>query len=229
MRLAIIPARGGSKRLPRKNVLPFRGEPMLVHPLRACLESNLFDRVIVSTEDSEITDAARSAGGEVKGRPESLTTDTSSIAEVCVDLLERLAREGYRPELFCLVFATAVFITPEDLRNALEMLDQEPVADSILGVSEFNLQAHQALKEEDGFLTPMWPDLVRRKSQELPRFVASNGTLSWVRRKAFMDLKNFPLERLRGYEIPYLRSIDIDTADDYELALSITDADLIQS
>ena len=162
-------------------------------------------------------------------RPESLTTDTSSIAEVCVDLLERLAEEGYRPELFCLVFATAVFITPDDVRNALELLDREPVADLVLGVSEFNLQAHQALKEQDGFLTPMWPDLVRRKSQELPRFVASNGTLSWTRCAAFLEQKNFPLERMRGYEIPYLRAIDIDTAADFELAQKIADMDLAQT
>ena len=202
---------------------------MLVHPLRACLESELFDRVIVSTEDDEIADAARSAGGEVMERPESLTTDTSSIAEVCVDLLERLAEEGYRPELFCCVFATAVFITSEDVRNALELLDQEPVADLVLGVSEFNLQAHQALREQGGFLTPMWPDLVRRKSQELPRFVAGNGTLSWVRCAAFLDKKNFPLERMRGYETPYLRAIDIDTAADYALAQAIADADFAQT
>ena len=220
-RLAIIPARGGSKRLPRKNVLPFKGVPIIAHPIRACLECALFDRLIVSTEDAEISKIAQAAGAETMDRPAALSTDQSTVAEVCADVLRRLAADRYRPEVFCCVYATAAFLTADDFRESLALLDRSPPADHVLGVSEFNLQPHQALREEGGFLVPMWPELVRRKSQSLPRFVAGNGTLSWVRTARFLETDNFPIEVMRGYEMSRLRMVDIDTSEDYAAALPI--------
>ena len=224
-RLAIIPARGGSKRLPRKNLLPFNGKPMLAHPIAACRESGLFDRIIVSTDDTEIAAAAQAAGAEIMDRPNKLATDRSSVAEVCTDLPKRLADDGYEPEVFCCAFATAVFVTAKDLKASRALLDQPPPADIVLGVSAFNLQPHQAMFEENGLLKPMWPDLLRRKSQALPGFVASNGTFSWVRTQRFIDAGNFPLEPMRGYEMSRLRTVDIDTAEDYAFALAISQTD----
>lgn len=222
-RLAIIPARGGSKRLPRKNLLPLNGKPILAHPIGACLDSGLFDRVIVSTEDPEIADAARRAGAEVLDREAELASDESTVADVCADVLDRLSGDGFAADVFCVVYATAAFLTAEDLEKSLPLLERPPGANIVLGVSEYNLQPQQALRGSDGYLVPMWPELIRRKSQYLPRFVASNGTFCWVQTVKFIEEGNFPLERMRGYEISRLRAVDIDTAEDYAIALAITE------
>ncbi len=222
-RLAIIPARGGSKRLPRKNVLPFMGQPMLAYPVRACLDSGLFDRVIVTTEDDEIAEAARAAGAEVAGRTPDLASDRAGVADVCADLIAGLAAAGYEPAVFCCVYATAVFVTADDLRDSLALIDQPPEADAVMGVSSYDLQPHIALRDDGPFLTPMWSELIDRKSQDMPGLVASNGTVYWLRTEAFRRSKSFYPTRLKGYEMPRRRAIDIDTDDDYRFALALAE------
>ena len=222
-RIAIIPARGGSKRLPRKNVLPFMGRPMLAHPVHACLDSGLFDRVIVSTEDEEIAAVAQAAGAEVLHRDSNLATDHAGVAKVCADTLHRLSRTGFEPVIFCCLYATAVFVTSDDLHHSLALMEAPPEVDGIMGVSLYNLQPHVALREDNGFLSPMWPELINHKSQEMPRLVASNGTLYWLRTAAFRVSQTFYLRRLRGYEMPRHRVIDIDTDEDYRMALLLAE------
>lgn len=221
-RLAIIPARGNSKRLPRKNILPINGTPMIAFPIRACLESRLFDKVVVSTEDPEIAEIASAEGAMVSSRCNELTTDDSSIAEVCLALLQELADTGYRPDEFCCVYATAVFMTPADLANALTLLHNNCGTNMVMGVSKFNLQAHQAMFYSNGFLKPMWPELMGRKSQQMPELVASNGTLIWTRTDQFQQEGAFPRSGIRGYTIPHFRAIDIDTEEDYKLLSLLT-------
>ena len=222
-RIAIIPARGGSKRLPRKNVLPILGKPMLAYPIQAAQQSEMFDRIIVSTEDEEIEQAALEAGAEVFQRPEALAQDRARVVEVCKHVLDVLNSQNEQPEFFCCIYATAVFVTPEDLRNSFQLFNQEPHPDVVMGVSEFNLHPVQALEEKDGFLAPKWPEYLDIQSQFHPQLVASNGTLYWARTNYFEQNPSFYCSRLKGYPIPKRRAIDLDTQEDLDFACLIAE------
>ena len=222
-RVAIIPARGGSKRLPRKNVLTILGQPMLAHPVKNALESKLFDRVIVSTEDSEIEKAALEAGAEVFKRPEELAQDRSTVVQVCKHTLEVLNNQNEFPEFFCCIYATAIFITGKDLKDSFQLFYEKPEPDVVMGVSDFNLHPVQALEESDGFLAPKWPEYLGMQSQFHPRLVASNGTIYWARTRYFIQNPNFYCTRLKGFKIKKMRAIDLDTKEDLEYAKSIAE------
>ncbi|WP_321494908.1 acylneuraminate cytidylyltransferase family protein [uncultured Desulfobacter sp.] len=221
-RIAVIPARGGSKRLPRKNILPVLGRPMLHYPVKAALDSGCFDRVIVSTEDEEIRNIALGAGAEVMNRPDHLTRDQSTVAQVCLDVLARLSEhEEITSDWFCCIYATAIFITPEDICSALAMVEKDTRANCVMGVSDFNLQPLQSLeKDAEGFLKPRWQECMLQ-SQFHPQLVASNGTLYWVRTKDFVQQKSFYTDKMLGYKIPWIRAIDLDTPGDYDIACRI--------
>ena len=220
-RVAIIPARGGSKRLPRKNVLPIQGRPMLYYPVQTALKSKMFDRVIVSTEDEEIAKAAMGAGAEVFKRPISLAQDRATVVQVCKNVLDSLADQDTHPDFFCCIYATAIFITVKDIAKSFDLFDQKPNPDVIMGVSEFNLQPVQALEKKNGFLIPKWPEYLGAQSQFQPYLVASNGTLYWARTRAFKKNPTFYCNKLKGFAIPILRAIDLDTPEDLEMAKAI--------
>lgn len=218
--IAIIPARGGSKRLLRKNILPINGKPMISYPILTAIKSGLFDEVIVSTEDKEISLIAESFGAIVSKRPESLAQDRSTVVQVCEDILEK---DEYKTvESFCCIYATAIFITPEDIINSFKLLTTKPPADYVMGVSGFNYHPVQGLKEMDGYLQSMWPEYNDKQSQFYPHLVVSNGTLYWAKRTAFLRDKTFYGERLVGYQLDSDHTVDIDTPEDYENAKKLS-------
>jgi CMP-N-acetylneuraminic acid synthetase len=223
-RIAVIPARGGSKRLPRKNVLPVLGKPMISYPVRAALDSGVFERVIVSTEDAAIADTARSAGAEVLPRRDELATDQATVTQVCLDVLEQVGRAGALPESFCCIYATAIFLEARDLSESLRLLDVDPRCEGVMGVSRYPIHPYKALQWDDGYLKAMWPEQNERKSQEYPDLVASNGTLYWARSAAFRRNPTFYAMRLRGYVVPAARAVDIDTPEDYEWAQRLAES-----
>lgn len=225
-RIAIIPARGGSKRLPRKNVLPILGQPMLSYPVKCALKSGMFDKVIVSTEDAEIERAAEDAGAEVIKRPQELCQDRSTVVQVCKNVLNILRQQNIQPEYFCCIYATAIFITPEDIINSFHIFDQIPKPDVVMGVSEFNLHPVQALENKGHFLTPKWPEYLSIQSQFYPKLLASNGTLYWAQTDYFEKNPNFYCYRMKGYILPKLRAIDLDTEEDLELVRLVADKTL---
>lgn len=216
--VAIIPARGGSKRLPGKNIIPISGKPAISYPIEAALKARIFDRVIVSTEDEEIKDISKNCGAEVFDRPEELAGDKVGVVDVCMDVLKKLGEDGISPDSFCCIYATAVFLQPSDLIKSCRILEQHPEGDVVMGVSKYNLQPDQAMVDEGGVLKPRWPDLVRLQSQDKEGQVASNGTLYWAETKKFLRQKSFYVEKMMGYEIPWMRAIDIDTPEDLENA-----------
>jgi len=215
--VAIIPARGGSKRLPRKNILPILGKPMLSYPVNAALQCGLFDQVIVSTEDDEIRGIAIQSGAQVMNRPGMLAGDDAGVVQVCRDVLEKLHHGGINPTRFCCIYATALFITPEDLRRSFQLMEKYPDTEVVMGVSGYNLNPLQALGPKgDGCLTPQRPDDCKLQSQFHPKLVASNGTLYWAKVQAFLKSQTFYPESLRGYEIPWIKAIDLNTPEDYQ-------------
>lgn len=209
--VALIPARGSSKRLPRKNILELGGLPMLAYPIRAARESGLFDRILVSTEDAEIAEVARRHGAEVIQRPPEIAQDRSTVVQVCLHALERLPDV----ERLCCLYATAVLLRPESIVAAHALLDAPPAADFVMGVSEYEHPPVQALKaDEQGYLSYMWPEWRGVQSQSHPHLVVSNGSLYWARAGALKSEQTFYGSRLKGYVVPEQEVADIDTPED---------------
>lgn len=219
--VAIIPARGGSKRLSKKNIIPVQGKPMLTYPVINAIKSELFDKVIVSTEDKLIGQVGQEAGAMVIKRPERLSQDRSTVVEVCEHVLGELGKEGIVPDYFCCIYATAIFLTPKDMIKAFQLLTESSEANVVMGVSKFNLQPVQALETVNGFLSPKWPEYAKVQSQFHPPLVVSNGTLYWAKTERFLQQKTFYDKNLIGYEIPWVRALDIDTPESLQIVKAL--------
>ncbi len=216
--VALIPARGGSKRLPRKNITEVGGVPMLAHPIMAARASGLFEHIYVSTEDAEIAATANQFGAEIIERPMEIAMDRSTVVEVCIHALET----NPDIEILCCIYATAVLLTPETLILAHTLLDGESEADFVMGVSEYEHPPLQALKSDDnGYLSYQWPEWRGVQSQFQPHLVVSNGTFYWARRQALLEEKSFYGHRLRGAIVPPVEVSDIDTREDLVRVVSM--------
>ncbi len=216
--LAVIPARGGSKRLKRKNILPFMDKPMMTHTIASAGQSGLFKRVLVSTEDAEISMIALEYGAEVVMRPHSLAGDSARVVDVCAHVLESESLSGRYYDIMVCLYATAPLRRAEDIRAVSAMIEPG-VCDFAMAITRFRQPPHQALKmDHKGFLAPMWPDLVDLKSQEVPEMFVDNGSTYAVTVKAFLEHMTFYGPNLRGHEMPFHNSVDIDTSEDLTLA-----------
>jgi pseudaminic acid cytidylyltransferase len=223
--IAVIPARGGSKRLPRKNIVDFHGRPMMSYTIEAAHDCGCFDRIVVSTEDLEIAEVARKFGAEVDARPAKLATDEARVTDLCLELLDRERRAGRTWTTMACLYATAPLRTASDIKATVELLEPD-LCDFAMAVSRYPLPPHQALKRDnDGTLSPMWPQLVDLRASDLPELVVDNGSTYVVDCAAFELHKTFFGPKLRGHEMPRQRSIDIDTRDDLEYARQVA-ADL---
>jgi len=217
-RLALIPARGGSKRLPRKNIIDFGGRPILAYTVESALETGLFDRVCVSTEDPEIADAARAAGAEILSRPDTLATDAARVVDVCLQGLDLEAEAGRTYDVLACLYATAPLRGAADIA-AVTRLVQPGVCDFAMAVTDYDQSPHQALKlGENGQLDPMWPELVNLRRSEVPPLMVDNGSTYAVTVETFREHRSFYGPGLRGHQMPRERSIDIDLPGDLDLA-----------
>jgi pseudaminic acid cytidylyltransferase len=217
-RLAIIPARGGSKRLPRKNILPFLGRPIIAHTIDAATASGCFKRILVSTEDAEIADAARAAGADIHQRDPLLATDAATLAEVCLNILASEEREERTYDTFACLYATSPLRRADDIVAVVAMAERSDI-DFALAVTTYPLPPHQALRIDDnGALEPMWPELVDLRSDKIGRLVVDNGSTNAAKVMAFRAHRTFYGPRLAGHVMPRERSVDIDEQSDYDLA-----------
>jgi CMP-N-acetylneuraminic acid synthetase len=217
--VALIPARGGSKRLPRKNLTNFFGRPIIAYTIEAALGSGCFECVVVSTEDAEIAEVAREWGAMVDRRPPALATDVARVVDVCLDFLDRERDAARKWRRMVCLYATAPLRTAADIRATLELLEPDVCAFA-MAVTAYDLPPHQALKlGAVGGLTPMWPDLIGRRVSEVPPLRVDNGSTYAVEIEAFRRHRTFYGPGLRGHDMPRARSIDIDTDDDLEMAV----------
>jgi len=217
-KLALIPARGGSKRLPRKNVLPFLGKPILAYTIEAARLSGVFDAIVVSTEDAEIAEVAQQWGATVDPRPPALAQDSSTIVEVCVELLHRRAASGVQDSQLCCLYATAPLRGADDIRAVMALLETPDCAFAI-AATHYTHYPHQALKwQVDGRVEPMWPELATQRADRLGPMVAGNGSTYAVDVDAFLAQRAFYGPGMRAHLMPFERSVDIDTAEDFALA-----------
>ncbi|MEE2001199.1 MULTISPECIES: pseudaminic acid cytidylyltransferase [Alkalimonas] len=217
MTIAIIPARGGSKRIPRKNVRLFAGQPMISWPLRMALASGLFERVLVSTDDAEIASVAREEGAEVPFiRPDSLAHDMAATVPVIQHAISELRLPGH--ELICCLYPTAVFTTADDLREAVQQL-QATSADFVMPVTAYTYPLSRALSlDSTGRLAMKAPEYLNSRTQDCDSYYHDVGQFYLGTAAAWMSEKPFYEQMVQGMTIPRYRAHDIDTPDDWQLA-----------
>lgn len=217
-RIAIIPARGGSKRIPKKNIASIMGQPMLAYPINSTLISGLFDQVVVSTEDDEIASISKSKGADVWYRSPKLSTDQTIVDEVIRHHLSELKQKQKLPDLICIVYATAILLEPRHFMESLEIILNKEV-DSVLAVQEFKPHPFKALFEGDGVLSPVFPDKYKCNTQSFPKYIAPAGAFNWIRSLAFLETSD-PVRELRRatYSLESYVAIDIDEPEDMEMA-----------
>lgn len=217
--IAIIPARGGSKRIPRKNIKPFCGKPMLAYPLAAARESGLFSRILVSTDDREIADAAREYGGEAPFvRPAELSDDRTGTSAVIAHALEWLGGRGERPDLVCCIYATTPFLRPFYLRQGCAAI-AEGGASSSIAVAEYPHPIERAWRPDtEGFLRLLQPDQLKTRSQDLPPAFYEAGQFYWAAVPAFLERRSFLTAKTAPVLLPRCLVQDIDSEEDWRRA-----------
>ena len=218
MNIAIIPARGGSKRIPRKNIREFGGKPMIKWPISAALETGLFGHVIVSTDDEEIAAVARHAGAETPFmRPAELSDDHATTSEVINHALEWARAQGWPVEALCCIYATAAFVTPDDLRQTFDQLS--PDCDFAFPALRYGHPPQRGfVKAADGSPSLLQPEHRSTRTQDLPDVFHDAGQFYWGKSEAWLEKRPVFGERSRFIELPANRAVDIDRPEDWEMA-----------
>ena len=217
-RLAIIPARGGSRRIPRKNIRAFCGKPILAYAIDAALTTRLFDDVMVSTDDAEIATVARSFGASVPfPRSAAASTDTAGLAEALLETLRAYGNAGASFETFCCILPTSPFLRVQWLQDAHRRFT-ERCLDSVLAVTRYSYPIWRALKADGERLQMIWPENYAARSQDLPAAFHDAGLFYWCRTAPFLTQKKIFMNLTDGIEIPESECQDIDTEEDWRHA-----------
>lgn len=219
MKICIIPARGGSKRIPRKNIKPFCGKPMIVWSIESAITSACFDRIIVSTDDAEIADVAKQWGAEAPFvRPASLSDDHTGTTAVIAHGIEWAASQGQAPSEVCCLYATAPFVTPEDLRRGLTVLT-ETSCDYTFSVTSYAFPIQRAIRISGvGRVEMFSPEYFSTRSQDLEEAYHDAGQFYWGRASAWLAGKPLFTHAAKPILLPRHRVQDIDTSEDWERA-----------
>ena len=217
--VALIPARGGSKRIPGKNIRPFNGQPMIAYSIAAARRSGLFQRILVSTDSDEIAAVAEAHGAECPfRRPAELSDDTASTAAVLLHGLDWLERQGELPAFLCGLYATAPFVQPDDLRAGFDLL-RSTGCSSAFAVTRFEAPVFRALRVTGGgTLAMIWPDFEMSRSQDLPEAFHDAGQFYWLDVPRFRQEKRIFAADARPVILPRWRVQDIDTPEDWRRA-----------
>ena len=187
-RIAIIPARGGSKRIPRKNIRPFLGRPMIGYPIAVLQETGLFDRIVVSTDDREIARVAKNFGVEAPFlRPPELSDDYTGTGPVVAHAIEWLIAGGDNPDYVCCVYATSPLLQADYVRLGWEKLHGSD-KQFAFSVTSFPFPVLRALRlTEQGGVAPLFPEYIPCRSQDLEPSYHDAGQFYWGRPQAFLD------------------------------------------
>ncbi|MDX9673498.1 MULTISPECIES: pseudaminic acid cytidylyltransferase [unclassified Pseudomonas] len=214
--VAIIPARGGSKRIPRKNLLPFDGVPMIVRSIRTALDSGLFEQVVVSTDDAEIAELALAHGAQVPFlRPAELADDFTGTAAVIEHALQQLPAFDYA----CCVYATAPLLQARYLRLGFELLARHPDKAFAFSVCNFGFPVQRALTlDGQGALTALYPEFRNTRSQDLPEAFQDAGQFYWGRSEAWLRGEVLYSPASLPVILPRHLVQDIDTLEDWKRA-----------
>jgi CMP-N,N'-diacetyllegionaminic acid synthase len=221
--VCVIPARGGSKGLPGKNIRPLAGLPLIVHSIRCAALCPAIDRCVVSTDSEEIAAVARAHGGETPFlRPPELATDTAPMLGVLQHALRTMElKDGRRYETLLLLDPTSPGRLPSDIASAMALLESDPAAEGVVGVSrpEFNPFWH-CVVQKDGYMAPLIEGAAKyTRRQDVPDVFRINATLYLWRRDFLLTARGSWMEgRLLLFEVPEARAIHIDDADEFARA-----------
>jgi pseudaminic acid cytidylyltransferase len=219
MKLAVIPARGGSKRIPRKNIRSFCGKPIIAWSIEVARASGLFDRVIVSTDAPEIAEVAKAYGAEVPFvRPAELSDDHAGTSPVVVHAVEWARSQGLMPEFVCCVYPTAPFVRVSDLQRGLQTLISTG-AEFAFSITSYAFPIQRAIKcTGDGRVEMFQPDQFNTRSQDLEEAFHDAGQFYWGRPDAWTSNRSIFSESSAPVMLPRHRVQDIDTLEDWERA-----------
>lgn len=216
--LAIIPARGGSKRIPRKNIKEFLGKPIIAYSIEAALNCGLFDEVMVSTDDAEIAELAQKYGAQVPFfRSDTTSGDFATTAVVLEEVISRYAAAGKTFAYGCCLYPTAPLIKVSALKEALQLLEGQ-MYDSVFPVLKYSYPIWRSLKLERGKASMNWPKNLNSRSQDLPPAYHDAGQFYWFSVEAFLAKKNLFTDNTGAIELEEQEVQDIDTLTDWKLA-----------
>jgi len=216
--LAIIPARGGSKRIPGKNIKAFCGKPIIAYSIGAAVESQLFDEVMVSTDDDKIADLARRYGAQVPFmRSAENSNDYATTADVLIEVLSDYKLAGKEFEYGCCLYPTAPFTTPKKLQDSFKVLCYE-CADSLIPVVKFDFPVQRALRIVKGRVIYAQPEYANARSQDLEPLFHDCGQFYWFRTASLIKDKSLMNANTAYFEIPDSEVRDIDTPQDWIIA-----------
>lgn len=216
MTLCIIPARGGSQRIPRKNIRLFHGKPMIAHSILAAQQSGVFRRIIVSTDDEEIAAIARQYGAQTPFiRPEHLSDHFTGTGAVMAHAVQFMRGQGQSSEHICCLYATAPFVQAADLQQGLRVLREKNV-DFAFSVTHYAFPIERALTmSEHGEIAMIRPEMFAVRSQDLPEAWHDAGQFYWGTEQAWLAEKPIFNSRSAGVVLPRYRVQDIDTLEDW--------------
>ncbi|TMP59514.1 pseudaminic acid cytidylyltransferase [Pseudoalteromonas sp. S1610] len=219
MNIAVIPARGGSKRIPRKNVKEFHGKPMIAYSINAALNSGCFDRVIVSTDDAEIAEVAIKYGAEVPFmRPANIADDYATTLDVIKHAIEFTEQQAWGIKNVCCIYATAPFLTPEFIQKGLKELTENAI-DYAFSATSFPFPIQRAIKlNSEQYVEMFQPEHLNTRSQDLEEAYHDAGQFYWGTANAFIAGKPILGTSSKAVLLPRKRVQDIDTPEDWELA-----------
>ena len=217
--IAIIPARGGSKRIPGKNIRDFCGKPIIAYSIEAALGSGLFDRVIVSTDSQDIANVAEKLGAQVPFvRPDELSNDFVGTVDVMVHALNWLKQHDMPYTYACCIYATAPFVQSQYLQQGLRRLTQSQ-SHMAFSVTTFAFPIWRSLRLNTmGLLEPNWPEYEEKRSQDLPEAYHDAGQFYWYRVDQLLASGTSPYTGALPVHLPRYLVQDIDTLEDWERA-----------
>lgn len=215
--VCIITARGGSKRIPRKNIKEFCGKPIIAYSIEAALKSNLFDEVMVSTDDEEIAEIAKKYGAAVPFlRSNKNSNDFATTKDVLLEVIEDYEIRGKKIESLCCLYPTAPFVTAEKLQEASKLFDSD--TDTVLTVTKFSFPPQRGLIQgRDGFEYWM-PENANTRSQDLVPVFHDAGQFYFCKVSSLKTSFSLLGPITKGYEVPELEVQDIDNYSDWEIA-----------
>lgn len=216
--LCIIPARGGSKRIPRKNIKPFMGKPIMAYSIEAAIKSGLFDEVMVSTDDEGFAEVARQYGASVPFlRSEKTSNDFAGTEDVILEVINEYEKYGRKFDTICCLYSTAPFVTVKRLKEGLALLSDD--VDAAFTVVQYSYPIQRSLKKNaDNYLEMNFPQYADARSQDLEPIYHDAGQFYFVKTQAFRDEFTLWCKRTAPLILSELEVQDLDTLTDWQLA-----------
>ena len=219
MNIAIIPARGGSKRIPGKNIKNFAGKPLIAYSIDAAKESGLFDKIIISTDSEEVAEVAKYYGAEVPFiRSKELSNDVVGTRPVTNHAINFCIENFYKPEFCCCIYATAPFLQAKYLQQGLDSLKQDSEKSFAFSVTSFPFPVQRALKKTQSGVSPMFSEYISKRSQDLEEAYHDAGQFYWGKTEGYLSNQKMFSHHSLPVILPRYLVQDIDTPEDWQRA-----------